>query len=77
MLCEGGHLAVHDGANEDAHILGIYCGEHFPWQMTSSGNQLYLSLHGVQWGEKHRIQAVYTALGEYEYYTVRHSVGIV
>ena len=66
MSCEGGHLAVYDGANEDSRILGTYCGEHFPWEIISSGNQLYLSLHGVQWGENHRIQAVYTALGECE-----------
>ena len=67
MSCDDGHLALHDGANEDSLIIGIYCGEHFPWQMTSSGNQLYLSLHGLQWGEKHRIQAVYTALSECVY----------
>uniref|UniRef100_A0A8D2ATK8 CUB domain containing protein 2 n=1 Tax=Sciurus vulgaris TaxID=55149 RepID=A0A8D2ATK8_SCIVU len=43
--CDFDHLAAFDGANEEAPLLGSWCGHHLPPPITSSHNQLLILLH--------------------------------
>ncbi|XP_019383844.1 PREDICTED: CUB domain-containing protein 2 [Gavialis gangeticus] len=43
--CDYDHLAVFDGGNEKASLLGKWCGREMPSPIISSGNKLLLVLH--------------------------------
>ena len=49
--CTKAKLVVRDGNSEDANVLGVYCGNKRPPELTSSRNHLWLQFTSVEGAE--------------------------
>lgn len=49
--CSKAKLVVRDGNSENANVLGVYCGNRRPPELTSTGNHLWLQFTSTEGAE--------------------------
>lgn len=49
--CDKAKLVVRDGYSDDANVLGVYCGNNRPPELTSTGSRLWLQFSSTERAE--------------------------